>query len=211
MHAITVIKVVEAGISRSFFTHYYQVLVPPLAWLAAWFVTGIYRAISSNVSSLRRWGARVGLIVILAITFGISVWGNRDYYVLYARYRLGLGTYEEFVVDGWPQVDTHEFLRVQELADYVRARTSPADRIYYWSGSVQVYYLADRRCAIDIVWPVYAEATGSYQRIFGEQTRYVIVGDSYLIPRADWLYPELAKNYVLETVIRDQEIYRRLD
>jgi 4-amino-4-deoxy-L-arabinose transferase-like glycosyltransferase len=201
----------EAGFNRAFYTHYYQLLIPPLAWLAAWFVSGVYRAIRSNVPSSKRWGACVGLIVILTVTFGISVWGNRDYYVLYARYRLGLGTYEEFVLGGWPQVDTHEFTRTQALADYVRARTSPADRIYYWSGGVQVYYLADRRCAIDIIWPIYAEATGPYQRIFAEGTKYVIIGESYMIPRPGWLYTELAKNYVLETVIRDQEVYRRLD
>ena len=92
----------------------------------------------------------------------------------------------------------------------MKVRTSPANTIYYWSGDVQIYYLADRYCPVDIIWPIDAEATGPYQRIFSPQTRYVILGDSYFIPRPGWLYTELERTgYTLETVIQDQEVYRR--
>ena len=80
----------------------------------------------------------------------------------------------------------------------------------YWSGDVQIYYLADRRCPIDTLFPSQIELTEPHQRIFVPQTKYIIVGDSYMVTRPDWLYPELAENgYELETIIEGQEIYRR--
>ena len=83
----------------------------------------------------------------------------------------------------WPA-----FLHVRELANYVRVHTVPSDRVYAWIGDIESYYAADRPCPIDIIWPLYAEVTGSYRRIFGPQTRYVIVGET-LPPtaRRGWL------------------------
>ena len=198
---------VESGVSRVAFPHYYQLVIPPLAMLAAWFV---YRLVGMLRLQYPK-GAVVVLVLIVAVVVGMSLKQNIHYYTTYAHYKLGVGTYEDFVRYGWHRAAGEEFIRVQELADYVRERTLSTDRIYYWSGGVQIYYLADRLCPIDIVWPVYAEATGPYQRIFGEQTQYVILGESNNIPRADWLYTELTGKYVLETTIRDQEVYRRID
>jgi hypothetical protein len=204
-----ILSFVEAGISRGFFLHYYLLIVPPLALLAAWLLLKVYRDVKNQVRAANRF-AVLFLTILLAIALFISVRQNFDYYYHYARYKLGLETYQDFLLNGWPAEGLH-LVRVQELADYVKGHTSPIDYIYYWSGDVQIYYLADRRCPIDIIWPLYAEATGSYQRIFAPRTKYVIVGESNNIPRPDWLYTELAKKYTLETVIRDQEVYRRVD
>jgi hypothetical protein len=150
-------------------------------------------------------------VLVLLLSFALFLSGVRNsrYYHHYVRYRLGLETHEDFVVKGVGWGDS--LLRVQRLADYVRERTTPADRIYYWSGDTQIYYLADRRCAIDIIWPLYAEATGSHERIFSPRTRYVILGESNNIPRPDWLHRQLEGEYRLERVIDGQEIYRRTD
>jgi hypothetical protein len=205
-----ILSFVEAGITRVFFRHYYLLIVPPWALLAAWLLLKIHRDVKNQVRAANRFAATLFLTVLLAIALFISVRQNFDYYYHYARYKLGLETYQDFLLNGWPSEGLH-LVRVQELADYVKEHTSPTDHIYYWSGDVQIYYLADRRCPIDIIWPLYAEATGSYQRIFAPQTKYVIVGESNNIPRSDWLHTELAKKYRRETVIRDQEIYRRAD
>jgi hypothetical protein len=69
--------------------------------------------------------------------------------------------------------------------------------------------MADRRCPIDIIWPLYAQATGPYQRIFGPQTKYIIVSQINSLPRPAWFIAELNDKYRLETVIAGQEIYRR--
>lgn len=201
------LALIEAGFSRVAFPHYYQLVIPPLAVLAAWFVHRIAGVLRAQYPK----GATVLAVLSVAAVVGVSLGQNAHYYTTYARYKLGLGTYEDFVQYGWHRAMGEEFIRVQELADYVREHTLPTDRIYYWSGGVQIYYLADRLCPIDIIWPIYAEATGPYQRIFGEQTRYVILGESNNIPRPAWLYDGLAQQYVLETTIRGQEVYRRID
>lgn len=200
-----ILSFVEATITRTCFLHYYLLIVPPLALLAAWFLLKLYRDLrhSSRAAAI----ALPAILLIAALV--ISAIQNFDHYRLYARYKLGLGSYEDFVVRGWNVLGA-QALRAQKLADYVQARTSPDEYVYYWSGAVQLYYLADRRCPIDIIWPLYIEATGPHERIFGPRTKYIIVGDSNNIARPDWLYPALAEEgYTLETIIDEQEIYRR--
>ena len=203
-----ILSFIEAGITRVSFTHYCLLIVPPLALLAAWLLLKIYRDV--QVRTANRLVAPLLLMALLAIALFISIEQNFPYYYHYVRYKLGLETYQDFLLDGWP-AEGLKLVPVQELADYLQEHTSPTDYIYYWSGRVQLYYVADRRCPIDMIWPLYAEATGPYQRIFTPQTRYVIAGESNNIPRPDWLYTELAENYTLEKVIRGQEIFRRTD
>ena len=62
-----------------------------------------------------------------------------------------------------------------------------------------------------MIWPLNAEGTGSYERIFSPQTKYIIVGDGSDLPSVDWLDRELTRSYVLETVIQGQEVYRRAE
>jgi 4-amino-4-deoxy-L-arabinose transferase-like glycosyltransferase len=194
-----ILSFIEAGITRANFSHYYLLIVPPLALLAAWFLCKMYHDVRNQVRAVSCFVATLLLTLLLTVALSISVALNFNYYHRYTRYKLGLETYQVFLLNGtrWGQ----GLMRVQRLADYVREHTSPADYIYYWSGDTQIYYLADRRCSIDIIWPLYAEATGPYQRIFSPQTKYVILGESNNIPRPDWLYAELAGEYTLETVI----------
>jgi len=205
-----ILSFVEASIARIPFVHYYLLIVPPLALLAAWLLLRIYHDVQNQVRSANRFVAALILIVLLAIIFSISIRQNFNYYYHYVRYKLGLETHQDFLLGGWP-VAGLELVRVQELADYVKRHTTPTDHIYDWSIYLQIYYLADRRCPIDMIWPRYAEATGPYQRIFAPQTKYIIVDDSNNSSAPDWLYTELAKKYTLETVIQGQKVYRRVD
>lgn len=205
-----ILSFAEASITRALFFHYYLLIVPPLALLAAWLLLKIYRDVKNQVRAANRFAAALLLPVLLTIALFISVRQNFAYYYHYAQYKLGLETYQDFLLNGWPAEGLH-LVRVQELADYVEKRTFPTDHIYYWSGDVQIYYLADRRCPIDMIWPRYAKATGPYQCIFAPQTKYVIVDDSNNRSAPDWLYTEMAKKYTLETVIQGQKVYRRVD
>jgi hypothetical protein len=205
-----ILSFLEAGISRVLFLHYYLLIVPPLACLAAWLLSKIHRVVTSRGRITDRFVAGFLPVGLLAIALSISARENFDYYYYYVQYKIGLATYQDFLLKGWPAEGRH-LVRVQQLADYVKTHTSPADYLYYWSGDVQIYYLADRRCPIETLWPLYAEATGSYHRIFSPQTEYLIVGESNDIPRPDWLYAELAKAYELETIIDGQEVYRRVN
>ena len=206
-----VLSIAEASVARVQFLYYYQLVVPPLCLMAAWFLLGVYRDVGDRLRPSMRWVSAAVLAVVLLSVLTISARQNWNHYASYTRYKVGTGTYEDFLLHGWFERLGPEFAKLQGLADYIRARTTPDDYVYYWSGNVQFYYLADRRCPIDVIWPLYAEVTGSHQRIFASQTRYIIVGDSFYISRPDWLYAGLAGEYELETVMGGERIYRRAE
>jgi len=195
----------EANVSGAAFLHYYLLLVPPLSLLAAWFLVKMYRDIKRMTA--HQGCAILVIVVVLSFTIGVSVYQNLNYYTHYVRYELGLEKYEDFVRDGWPALG-EIVLRVQEVADYVSVHTQTTDLIYYWSSDVQLYYLSNRRCAIDIIWPIEVGATGAPQRIFSPLTKYIIVGEVTGMSRPAWLYEGLREHCVLETVIQEQVIYR---
>ena len=199
----------ETMVTRVFFTHYYLLILPPLSLLAGWMSIKIYGDLKRGQPA-KLPVAPVILAVVVGLSSLLSIGQDFDYYVSYLKYKLGQGTYEDFIVSGYP-VTSLNTIRTEKLAAYLQARTTDQDYIYYWSGYTELYYLANRRCPVDIIWPIYAGATGSYQRIFNPQTRYVILGESNNIPRPDWLYEEVARAYTLETIIDEQEVYRRLD
>lgn len=201
---------IEAGaLVRVFRFYYYLLIVPPLALLAAWFLYKIYSDIQLQSRLTKPWLAPLVLAILLIITFSISIFQNFNFYRHYIRYRLGQETLNDFLLKGSPFGP--QLIQLQELADYIQARTNPTDKIYYWSEDVQLYYLADRHCAVDILWTIEIEASGPRQRIFAPTTKYVIVDTTR--PTSDWLwlYSELAHNYQLEAVKYGQEIYRRIN
>lgn len=199
---------IEAGLNRAFFPHYYLLIVPPLALLAAHFAGKIYRGIRSLNRNSSTFVAPFTLTLLLAASLYLSIQQNFNFYNQYVRYKLGFETYDNFLATSWPN-EGIRLLQLQQVAEYLKHHTSSADYIYYWSEDVQLYYMAERRCPIDIIWPVYAQATGPYQRIFVPQTKYIVISYINSIPRPSWLYAELVDNYTLELTIEDQEIYRR--
>jgi hypothetical protein len=211
----------EAGANRSIYPHYYLLVVPPLVLLAAWFIRVAYLYIQNHNRPVYRFGLALGMTVLIALTFLISGAQNFDYHYYYWRYKLGLASYEDFLVKGWP-ADGPGLVRMLRLADYIRAHTFPSEQIYYWSEWVQLYYHAQRRSAFDIVWPLFASDAGHYQdipaldskyQIFNPHTQYIIIDRGTIKsppPRPDWFNTALTANYKLETVMDDQEIYRCL-
>ena len=199
----------ETCVSGHLHLHYYLLIVPPLVILAGGYLARFYYRISEQYTS-EIWKVLLVVGSYITLMVGVSAAHNFDFYSHYIRYKLGVGRYEEFVSEG-SKLTGENLNKVQALADYVANRTEPDDLVYYWSNSTQFYYLADRRCAIDIIWPRYAEATGSYKRIFTPSTKYIILGESPGVARPDWLYDELAAHYKLEKVIWREGVYRRVD
>ena len=201
------LSVVEAGITRVKFSHYYLLVIPALAIVAAGFLHKIH---GDRTDRLRvgLTGCRLVLapsLVAAALLYSALL--NLGHTRHYLAYKLGSESYEDFVSLGVR--DGPELLHVQQVSDYIAERTLPSPAVYYWSGYTQLYYLADRRCAIDVIWPMYAEATGPYQRIFSPDTAYIVLGETSNLPRPDWLYQGLDDDYVLEAIIGDEEVYRR--
>lgn len=202
-----VLNFVETSVSRVFLLNYYLVFVPSLSLLAAWFVCKSYRDISKHIKVRL---APTLLAVPVLLSFLMSLHLHADYYYhYYGRYLLGRATYTEFLIAGLPEGVGQTMVAIQELADYIDSHSAPSDTIYYWSNLMELYYVADRRSAVDIIWPLYIEATGSRERLFDAE--YIVLGDIPLgysdVP--EWLRSGLEEKYELETVLHGQLLYRQ--
>jgi hypothetical protein len=203
---------IEAGISRKLFLHYYLLIVPPLSLLAAWLVVRLFRDLGSFPKPSGSW-LRIVVPAVLVLAIGTAyVYRNGGYLVQYARYATGQESYRDFVLNGWPP-DGPILVALQDMADYVQAHSTPDDRIYIWSDDVQLYYLADRRCALDLIWPVYLESPAvpggpadMQRRLFAPTTKFIVVARD---DPPDWLRQGLAENYKLAQVIAGREVYQR--
>lgn len=194
-----VISFALAGMRGGGFAHYTLVVCPPLALIAGVELSLAYER-WAKTSSQRQ--AIVGVTIMVFLVFGLYVWRNFELYLPYLAKLSAQVSYEE-------TYDQFYQRRQELLIDYVKSHTTPDDFIYVWSTHLQHYYYADRLPPIDILWPEYVSATGDPQRIFDPRTKYIFVDSEKLRERPDWLIEGLELNYHLETIIHDQEIYRR--
>ncbi len=193
----------EAGVNLELFAHYYLLIVPPLAFLAAWLVQQLARDVRQPV-------LRLALLAgLVALALGVSAWENGAYYGHYGRYRLGQETLVEFAAAGWPDFGAR-LARSAALAEYVQAHTAAADKIYYWSEDVQLYYNSQRRAPIDLIWPRAIEQVERRERIWQAGTALIIIDRTREPALPEWLETAVASHYRLETVLDEQEIYRRV-
>jgi hypothetical protein len=195
------ISMAMAGLRGGGFPHYVLPVVPPLALVAS---IGISRAYQNWRLVSEKW-ANLGRSVAVALVILLFFWSNFSLYREYARYKVGRISHPQFL-----QAVYKDGYISQQISSYLRTHTQPDDFIYLWSLYIDVYYYADRLPPIDIVWPAYASATGSPNRIFEARTKYIVVD----IPRQgslpQWLLDGLAADYELETTIEGSEIYRRI-
>lgn len=203
------VSVLEAGVTRVSFSHYPLLVVPALSLTAAPPALAGYRRLRERLQRRAPALRTAALALVVAAVLLVGYHRNLRLMGYWVGYRAGLVDYETYLVGGWNK--GADLLRVQRLADYVEAATAPEDRIYYWSGDLQLYYLSRRRCASEFIWPIEAEPTGAREQILSPATAYILVGHNRYAPVPDWLEAGLARDYVLETVIEDQRIYRRLD
>lgn len=202
-----VLSFVEAGINLELFAHYYLLIVPPLAILAAWFMRKLYQDLAAAKG---RGVATAVFSTLLIISLGISAWENGPYWQQYLRYKTGGTSLEEFVELGWPSFGPR-LTRVDTLAGFVAEQTEPGDRIYYWSEDVQLYFLVRRQPPIDMIWPIDMAASGPPQRVFTPQTRLIIIDRRREPAPPDWFMTELATSYLLEAEFDEQLVYRRVE
>ncbi len=200
----------EAGISRVPFMHYYLLITPALSLLAAWMVTQLYRLAQLKLKFKPLIWA-VPTLLLLAVG-GIYIFVNGGYLYHYVRYKTGQQTFRDFVLNSWPPTG-EMYVTLQDIAAYVQTHSEPDERIYIWSDEVQLYYLANRRCALDFIWINYledstipGELSDRRQRLFAPTTQLIIIGTGD--PPA-WFMEELAKNYRLVKIISDHRIFQR--
>ncbi|MBP7570580.1 MAG: hypothetical protein KBA95_11025 [Acidobacteria bacterium] len=121
-----------ACIGGRFYGHYFVALLPPLAWLASGPLASALARPAGSQRAPRAWlraAAVLGLVVPVA---GLTI-------------------------AGWVRISNRHLdaLRpeVFEVADAVRQRTSPADRVFVWGYWPQLYYYAGRPPATRFVFP----------------------------------------------------------
>jgi hypothetical protein len=197
---------IEAGLSRKAFPHYYLLITPALCLIAAWLVTQPYRLLKSKAI-----GLAVPLILLCAIG-GVYLFINGGYLSHYVRYKTGQETYRDFVLNSWPPVGSM-FVALQDIATYIKIHSDPEDRIYIYSEEVQLYYLTNRRCALDFIWIIYLEHPAipgglpeMQRRLFAPTTEFIVIAQPD--PPA-WLTTGLAKDYHLVETIAERQIYQR--
>jgi len=206
--AITVWLIVTGlavGAPVTVFIHYFLISFPPLTLLAAWEVTRIQHAYEQRFLARQRFLNYLPAVLIIAISLFMCTSGAHTYYKGYFLYRTGQESREHFL-RSTPLGD--RYLHSAEVAGYVVAHTRSDDEIYIWSDDIDIYYISDRRSALDLIWPLYAEASGSYQQIFGPQTKYIVVGESTLLDQPAWFWQGLTQSYTQETQIGEDVIYR---
>ncbi len=198
---------VEAGINLELFAHYYLLIVPPLAILAAYFLRKLHQDLLAANKGV--WATAV-FSTLLIISLGISAWENGQYWQQYLRYKIGDSSLKAFVELGWPSFGPR-LTRVNNLAELMAEQIESEERVYYWSEDVQLYYLAQRQPPIDMIWPIDIGASGPPQRIFTPETRLIIIDQKREPAPPGWFMAELAADYELTAQFDEQLIYRRTE
>jgi hypothetical protein len=203
------LSVLTAGITRMPYRHYALIILPALAVIAGWEWEQLYGVVASVASTWKKRVGQFSLAAVLTLTVFSSVQSNFAFYASYLQYKVGAVSYEEFVTKG--TLEGSIYRRTKELVAYITARTNPEDLIFHWTEFPKIYYEADRRAPVDMIWPIQIELAGSSHQIFQPQTQYIIVGASKTLPEPAWMKEGLKKSYHLEAEIDEQKIYRRND
>jgi Dolichyl-phosphate-mannose-protein mannosyltransferase len=125
----TAFSLLSVGAGGRFFPHYWVVMVPPLALLAASAVERLPRA------SMAAWGA----VAVAAI----AAWAVNPWYYSPAM------SPEEKV---WRLYGLNPFAESQAVAAFVAEHSSPEDRVLVLGAEPQILYYADRRSASRFVY-----------------------------------------------------------
>ncbi|HXV43130.1 MAG TPA: hypothetical protein VEC96_08705, partial [Anaerolineae bacterium] len=204
------LSLVEVGFSRNPFTHYYLVLVPPLSVAAAWLLTRLYQA--AQGTGWPKFAALAAPALLLLTISAAYLFVNGRYLYHYTLYQTGQETHRTFIRESWPTVGPM-YVALQDISDYVQIHSKPEDRIYIWGEETQLYFLANRRCALDFIWPLYLThpaIPGSETmpgRLLAPTTKLIIISQN---DPPDWLVDGLAQNYRLAETISGRKIYQRI-
>ena len=124
------IELLLASLSGRPYDHYFIMLVPPMALLTAVLVAEILSHSHTPANLRRRVRSPATIAVLFALVMLQPLFGN---IVLRAR-TTGI-------------VPSRETSQVVQAADYVRAHSSPTDRLLVWGLSGGLYFLAQRPAA----------------------------------------------------------------
>ncbi len=217
-----------AGVAAQmkFFTYHYGYIIVFLALAAGW---GLERALASRAGSHMRLPALATALAFAALMLSSGeVWDNGV-----AQWRAYLAYERRPAQRDGALLATPGYIAEQQVAGYIRARTSPADSMYVWGFDPMLYLLAGRAPANRFLFPYPMMSAWAPRRwqdelvddlrarrpayivLLREYPEYWIVGheigDVEFIERYPALQQFLDQDYQPETEIADRILYRRRD
>ena len=135
--------VVELSSPGKYFRHYYQLLFPLIAILAALFFTEL----RERKSIKKSFSGKLLFAVLIVATFLNLAYYHAGYFVStpydISRIKHGTGAID-----------------VVEIAEFVRERTSECEKIYVWGGEAGIYYYSKRQSSSGVffIFPLYFDS-----------------------------------------------------
>jgi hypothetical protein len=200
-----VVSLLQAGITQFGYPHYTLIVSPGLAVLSALELASVSEALKRTLQNRLLQAFAAAVLALIVIAGSIPTSGRLYYH--YLRLMLGSASEENFLRKGL--INGEELITIDELTEFLLINSSKDDQVYYWSDNVQLYYLAERRNPLPNEWPIYAGVIGAREDLFGVQTRYIILGHSDQAEIPAWLLDGLEQDYVFETSIRGERVFKR--
>ncbi|MDW8368216.1 MAG: glycosyltransferase family 39 protein, partial [Abditibacteriales bacterium] len=194
-------SLVGVSITKRFYDHYFQQIIPVFSVLAG-YVWGVcfeglgVRGPGSVRRSATRSALRWALATIVVLGF---LWSGRQSFrareMLRRTHALLTGQHEPTVLE--------------QVGDYLRAHSTPEDRIYVWGWKPEIYYFADRRAPTK--WWEFGIETGRWRQIQPEferhKPKFIVVNGTLGGPPEFQDYVQ--RNYALDRQIAQFQILRR--
>lgn len=193
------------GVSMTglFWPHYFQQMIPPLAVLSGFAITGIY-----NKEALKggmKWIAIAITPFLISAGYG-AVKNGYKYYLVYTPEEISRNKYGGDI-----------FNDTLKVSEYIKDRTKPHDYVFQWGWEPQIYLLTNRRCpnkypymqVIDGAPDQGAAIEAMVNSIIAKRTKYIVIQKG----REMWSgYEEIVyivnNYYAFETEIGGMMIFR---
>jgi hypothetical protein len=122
------------ALGGNWYDHYFIQLVAPLSVTAAYGLTSLYR--SFEPAQAKRFVAVAVTVVLLTFAYAFKVVLLRD------PRQIGFEVYARL----------DRFIYNADIAEYVKERTSPSDRLYIMYSAPEILYLSERRAAYPFLY-----------------------------------------------------------
>jgi hypothetical protein len=184
---------VGVSVTKRFYDHYFLQMMPVFSVLAGYVWGLCFQGLGFRVG----WRWALGAVIVLGF-----LWSGRQSFRAREMLRR-----THALLTGKPSRDGDG---AKQVGDYIRARSTPADRLYVWGWKPEIYYFADRQAPTK--WWEFGIESGRWLQIEQEFERHkpqfiVVVNGAPGGPPEFRDY--VRRNFVPDTRIAGFEILRR--
>ena len=120
------------------FPHYFVPVLPGIAILGGGFIAAVAERLAA-ITDGRRW---LGPALALGVALGLFAWQVKGYADFYF-----FSTPAEMAHTEFGPLGDQVFAPAEDVASYVRASTTPGEKILVWAAEAEVYFLSGRPSA----------------------------------------------------------------